>query len=162
MPTFDYRETSAADLTYIKRLNYLTEVFGDESVTPESTEFLAGTQFYVGAWKPTDGVVVIDENLDNPAGGAWYMFGTEELHGSGFITEEIPELAIAVEKRYQGNGLGTTLLRRAAELAKERGCPGISLCVHEDNPGARRLYEREGFEFYATRDGGYDAMVRHF
>lgn len=159
---FTYRETSGADLTYIRRLNYLTEVFGDESVTPESAEFLAGTEFYVGAWQPTDGVLVLDEDLDNPAGAAWFIFASSGAHGAGYVADDIPEVAVAVEKRYQGRGLGTQLLRRAADSVRARGCPGVSLCVHRDNPGARRLYEREGFTFHAAAGGAYDSLVLRF
>lgn len=159
---FVFRTTTEADLTYVRRLNYLTEVFGDESSTPDSGEFLEAVKFYVGEWEPTNGILVNDDDLDNPAGAAWYIFGTEDHHGTGFYDERTPEVAIAVETRYQRNGLGAALLRRAVELARERGCPGMSLCVHEDNPGARKLYEREGFEFVGEREAGYSAMVKIF
>lgn len=161
-PKFTFRETSEADVTYVKRLNYLTDVFGDESVTPESEEFLEGMSFYVGKWEPDNGILVNDDDLDNPAGAAWYIFGDDEHHGVGYVGEDIPELAIAVESRYRRNGLGAELLRRAADLAEQRGCPGISLCVHNDNPGARRLYEREGFVLVGERKDDYVAMKRTF
>lgn len=159
---FSFRETTTEDRTYVKRLNYLADVFGDETVTPDSKEFLEGTNFYIGKWGPRNGVLVVDDDLDNPAGAAWYIFGNEENHGVGYVEEAIPELAIAVEKRYQRNGLGAELLRCAAEQAEKRGCPGISLCVHHDNAGARRLYEREGFEVVGEREDNYVAMVMRF
>lgn len=161
-PKFEFRETTPHDVTYIKRLNYLAEVFGDETVTPAGEEFLHSNAFYTGAWNPVDGIIVSDETLDLPAGGCWYIFGTRELHGTGFVDESMPELAIAVENRYRGRRLGPALLERTMELARARGCPGVSLCVHVDNTGARKLYECTGFTFVDERDGGYIAMEKRF
>jgi ribosomal protein S18 acetylase RimI-like enzyme len=44
----------------------------------------------------------------------------------------------------QGEGLGTTLL----ELAKKLYPEGVHLVTHQINSGARRFYERHGFEAY--------------
>lgn len=161
-PTFLFRETTAHDVTYIKRLNYLAEVFGDETVTPDTTQFRESNAFYTGAWDPADGVLAMDETLDAPAGGCWFIYGTDALHGTGFVAPEMPELAIAVENKYQGNGLGPQLIDRAADLARAKGCPGVSLCVHTENTRAHRLYGKLGFSTVGERDGGYVAMVRRF
>lgn len=159
---FGFRETTEHDVTYIKRLNYLAEVFGDESTTPDAEGFRAANAFYTGAWDPADGIIVMDESLDVPAGGCWFIFGDAELHGTGFVEEDVPELAIAVESRYQGNKLGPALVERVSELVRERGCPGVSLCVHADNPRAKKVYERLGFVEVGEREGGYLAMMKRW
>ncbi|AKK11436.1 GNAT family N-acetyltransferase [Corynebacterium uterequi] len=158
-----YRPSTSADLTYIRRLNYLTEVFGDESATPDTAEFLEASRFYVGRWDPQrGGIIAVDEDLDNPAGGAWLIFGTAECHGEGFVDPAFPELAIAVETRYQGRGVGTELMAHALDLARSWDVPGVSLCVHVDNPGARRVYERVGYVAVADAPSGYTTMVYRF
>jgi ribosomal protein S18 acetylase RimI-like enzyme len=53
---------------------------------------------------------------------------------------------IAFFPEYRGGGLGTRLLGRAGEMAREEGCGELSLRVFEENERALRLYERHGFE----------------
>ena len=50
-----------------------------------------------------------------------------------------------VRKRARGKGVGTELLRAAAEHAASHGAETLALEVLESNAGARRLYERLGF-----------------
>lgn len=64
----------------------------------------------------------------------------------------IPAFGVAVAARYRGLGLGRALLRHAIALATELHAPAIMLHVHTGNPGARRLYESEGFTFEAEPD----------
>jgi len=53
-----------------------------------------------------------------------------------------------VKPEARGNGLGTELLRAAAEHARQEGAEMLALEVQERNAGARRLYERLGFTTY--------------
>lgn len=163
MSSFIYRETTTEDLTYIKRLNLLTETFGDEFGDVDPEEFRAASQFYVDAWNPERGGVLVFDGLGIPAGGTWLLWGDKQLHGTGYVGPEVPELAIAVETRFGRRGIGGQLLERAAELAADLGAPALSLCVHEQNPGARALYERHGFEFHSQEEANpYAVMLRDF
>jgi GNAT superfamily N-acetyltransferase len=54
-----------------------------------------------------------------------------------------------VQPRLQGRGLGTALL----DVAKERRPSGLELWVFQPNEGARRFYERHGFELVRLTDG---------
>lgn len=150
------RPTSESDRTYIARLNFLTDVFGDEAAPP-SAHFVDDYRLYVEGWKPDGGGFIAMDELGIPCGGVWLIYGTDERHGYGHVEEGIPELAIAVENRNQGQGLGTRLLNAAIELARESGAPGISLCVDEANPRAHELYTRVGFE-----DVSFDEKNRYF
>jgi len=53
-----------------------------------------------------------------------------------------------VKPEARRKGLGTELLRAAAQHAKEQGAEILALEVQERNAGARRLYERLGFTTY--------------
>lgn len=57
---------------------------------------------------------------------------------------------IYVDAGYQGSGLGTLLLNKVRETAIECGCNYIWLGVWEQNPGAIRFYQRNGFEVYSS------------
>ena len=76
-------------------------------------------------------------------GAAWLRLWTGTDKGFGYISDEIPELAIAVLPDYRGQGIGTELLTRILQTAKDH-YPAISLSTRSDNPAAR-LYERMGF-----------------
>lgn len=53
--------------------------------------------------------------------------------------------ALAVEQRFQGQGIGTMLIRAVELEAQRRGLDGVYLGVANDNLHARRLYERLGY-----------------
>jgi [ribosomal protein S18]-alanine N-acetyltransferase len=61
----------------------------------------------------------------------------------GLLTGYVQILCVRPDCR--GRGLGTTLLRWAQERIF-RDSPNVFICVSSFNPGARRLYERLGFE----------------
>jgi [ribosomal protein S18]-alanine N-acetyltransferase len=73
-------------------------------------------------------------------------------------------LTIAVARAYWGRGIGSALLGALLQAAVGRGCTEVFLEVREDNPRARGLYLRRGFEEIGVRRGyyqpsGVDAIV---
>ena len=58
---------------------------------------------------------------------------------------------LATYPEHRGEGLGTELLGIAEQLATDTRRRGLSLIVSDANPGARRLYERQGYSRHATR-----------
>ncbi|MDH4125870.1 MAG: GNAT family N-acetyltransferase [Gammaproteobacteria bacterium] len=53
---------------------------------------------------------------------------------------------MAVDEKYRGRGIGAGLLDEAERTARQLGFQKLSLIVFEQNIGARRLYERHGYE----------------
>lgn len=101
-----------------------------------------------------------------PVGAAWLRLWSEGDRGYGHVSDDIPELGIAVLPGDRGKGVGTQLLARTLASAQDR-FHSVSLSVLADNP-AVRLYRRMGFEKVA---GSYSneipedvafAMVRYF
>lgn len=70
---------------------------------------------------------------------------------------------IAVSQAHRGTGIGAAMLTELLAEARRRGAREIFLEVREDNPVARGLYERFGFESIGTRrryyDDGTDAIM---
>lgn len=52
-----------------------------------------------------------------------------------------------VHPDYQSRGIGTVLVQSLEERARERGIKVAELGVEHNNPRARNLYERLGYEF---------------
>ncbi len=71
--------------------------------------------------------------------------------GYGFLSEDIPELTIAVVPGHRGCGVGSALLDAICCLVK---APAVSLSCDPRNP-ALRLYVRKGFV-----SGGPDGVYR--
>jgi len=59
----------------------------------------------------------------------------------------------------RGQGIGSRLLARAEEIARERGCVGAFLSTFEHQ--ARPFYEARGYHVFGTLDG-FPAATRQF
>jgi GNAT superfamily N-acetyltransferase len=59
----------------------------------------------------------------------------------------------------RGHGMGSRLLARAEEIARERGCVGAFLSTFEHQ--ARPFYEARGYQLFGTLDG-FPAATRQF
>lgn len=81
---------------------------------------------------------------DNAVGAAWVRLFPQNEPGYGFVSEDIPELAIAVLPEYRGQGIGTRLLQSLLVEVKKTH-PGLSLSVRSGNQ-AIALYKRLGFK----------------
>lgn len=148
MPEFTFKRATESDRTYLLRLNYLTEVFGDETAAI-GQDVLSGVTSYIDAWDPMrDGGIIAFDEYRTPAGGTWLRYWETPTDGYANIAPNVPELAIAVENRFAGNRLAARLLEAVAELAREQGAPQLALWVDPDNPRARHRYEAFGFRDY--------------
>jgi GNAT superfamily N-acetyltransferase len=64
-----------------------------------------------------------------------------------------------IAERARGLGLGSRLLARAEDVARERGCIGVFLSTFEHQ--ARPFYEQRGYELFGTLDG-FPAATRQY
>lgn len=78
------------------------------------------------------------------------------------VGSELPMDGIAVDPHLRGQGIGTGLLRTLVAYAKEQKYETIRLDVINTNPGARRLYEREGFVATKTSEFPYLRLLLGF
>ena len=161
-PEFHLREAVESDRTYLRRLNYLTDVFGDEGANVGDSE-REGAETYVGQWDPEreSGIVAFDQ-FDVPAGGVWLRYWQSPDDGHANLSPDIPEIAIAVENRYAGHRLAVKLLQAAVDLATRQGAPKVALWVDPDNARARHRYESFGFEDVAGHNNVMAVDVEDF
>jgi GNAT superfamily N-acetyltransferase len=101
---------------------------------------------YVEGWGRTgDLAVVAAEQTGRQLGAAWYRLFTPQDPAYGFVSDDIPEVTIGVVDDARGRGIGSALLTRIVEIAREEGHKALSLSVEADSE-AVALYERHGFE----------------
>ncbi len=70
-----------------------------------------------------------------------------KLHGRGDA-----EFAIQVRDEYQGTGLGTELLQRLLEIARDEGIERVFAEIMPENTGMRRVCSKLGFSFERVPD----------
>ncbi|NSW54004.1 MAG: GNAT family N-acetyltransferase [Anaerolineae bacterium] len=102
---------------------------------------------YLQGWGRAHDYGWIAENPANgaPLGAAWFRRWQPGQRGYGFFRDDIPELTIALLPEARGMGIGTELMQRLIETARQHGYPGLSLSVARENP-AVSLYQRLGFQ----------------
>jgi [ribosomal protein S18]-alanine N-acetyltransferase len=140
------REMSKADMPEIMALE--EELFPEDAWTPE----MFAAEF---AQPPSRRLYLVAEQGTALIGYAGMMF-------TGGSQADVVTLAVAPAR--WGEGTGTALLSALVDEAARRGYAEILLEVREDNPRARRLYQRHGFTEIGIRRGyyqpsGVDAVV---
>lgn len=93
------------------------------------------------------------EGLPAAAGGRVMAGYAGMMFVPGGVQADV--LTIAVARAYWGRGIGSALLGALLDAAAGRGCAEVFLEVREDNPRARGLYLRRGFEEIGVRRGYY-------
>lgn len=87
-------------------------------------------------------------------GAAWGRRYRADRPGYGFISEDIPELSIAIREGRRGGGIGTKLLEGIMAVYREMGVAAVSLSVDQRNP-AVKLYRKLGFEIVEQNEKSY-------
>lgn len=99
--------------------------------------------------------------LENPTAEMWVAEGPRGVVVGYFVLwciQEQGELAnIAVSPGDRQRGLGSRLLDRAVERARERGVERLFLEVRISNTVAAEMYERRGFHEVGRRRNYYDS-----
>ncbi len=93
---------------------------------------------------------------------AWVMMLNEQIIGYSLmmlVLDEAHLLNLSVEKSYQKQGLGRTLLEYMVSIAKNNQMANMFLEVRPSNISAIALYENMGFNEMAVRRGYYPAAT---
>jgi [ribosomal protein S18]-alanine N-acetyltransferase len=145
-PPVRLRKMRRADVTAIMALEQ--ELFPEDAWTPE----MFAAEF---AQPPSRRLYLVAEAGNALIGYAGMMF-------AGGSQADVVTLAVAPAR--WGEGTGTALLTALVDEAGKRGYQEVLLEVRKDNPRARRLYLRHGFDEVGIRRGyyqpsGVDAVV---
>lgn len=80
-----------------------------------------------------------------PVGAAWLRTFTSHEPGWGYVSDEYPEVAIAIRPGAVGRGLSQQLIGGLLNNARELGYPGVSLSIADGNERALKSYLKIGF-----------------
>ena len=150
------RSLSSSDAAFMERMMLLAGFPPDRELPADAREMPHVRRFLDGWGRPGDvGVVALDDT-QRPLGAAWARVQDEPLLRDD-RGAPVAELAVAVEERARGRGVGSALLDALADAARARGHRELSLNVSPRNP-AHRLYLRCGFELVGESAHG---LVMH-
>lgn len=143
---FTLRLAEPEDEHFLWRMIYEATHLEEAGVSFAAARQYPALARYVEHWGQEHdvGYIAIDPDADRMVAAAWFRLLRRENKGFGYVSDELPELAIGALTAYRGQGAGTALL--AALIRQAQGAyPGLSLNVRHGNPAARR-YERFGFQ----------------
>jgi RimJ/RimL family protein N-acetyltransferase len=89
--------------------------------------------------------------------------GRPVIVGSGRYIVEQPgqaEVAFVVVDRYQGQGIGSALMRHLAAIARAAGLKELVAQVLPDNVAMLSVFKKSGFHFRARGSGVVDLTLR--
>lgn len=156
------RPTTSADRDYLEQL--LVEAFnwtGQTRVTLDQIRTDARYAHHLDGWQRTTDLGVVGQSETGTAmGGAWARVVKAEEAGYGFVSDDVPELGMAVLAPYRRLGLGGQLLDACIAALGDAGHTAVSLSVENGNSTARRLYDTRGF-LPVGRVGGSDTLLLH-
>jgi GNAT superfamily N-acetyltransferase len=154
------RDATPSDLGFLERMWHTAAFWRPEVfvLSVEDARAIPEIARYITGWGRPGDVALIAEDDDGPLGAAWYRSFTDEEPGYGFVDEETPEIAIAVNTDARGTGVGTALMKALLDRATSDGLLALSLSVNAENP-SRRIYQRFGFTDIRSDDDSY-VMVR--
>ena len=155
------RTTTADDLPFLRQMLYEAACWRPGDYPPlEQVLERPSLSCYLAGWgrRGDEGVVAVEQGRQ--LGAAWYRLFTAAEPGRGFVSEDVPELTIAVAPEARGRGMGRRLLGSLIERARAAGYESLSLSVEPDNEVALHLYERAGFETVATDAGAWTMTCR--
>lgn len=155
-PDYHVRSGTDADLPTFQRVLYEAIAWHPERARPPMAQVLAHPQlviFHEGWGRPGDFGVVATRDGE-PVGAAFARLFTDEVHSSGYVDPQTPEIAIAVWPEHRGRGVGARLLTALAARAARRGVGRLSLSVERSNPAAR-LYQRCGYRILGEPGDDY-------
>lgn len=142
------REIDKKDIPFLWDMLY-ESLYVPAGQTPFNREILQEPHIakYVENWgnQGDIGFIAYTDNGEN-IGSITARFFSEHNKGFGYVSDDIPELGMAIKANYRGKGVGTALLKQLTEALKQKGVEQLSLSVDPQNTPAMKLYERFGFK----------------
>lgn len=142
---FHIRRHTPADQEFVLSL---AERFSDfelpawRSTTELDTANQVALKKVLEAPEPESVLLLAENEAGRPAGFIYLHAQTDFFNGQqvGYLSD------LAVDKAYEGQGMGRLLMEAAEAWARERGYPHLALNVFASNVRARQMYEKFGFQ----------------
>ena len=152
---------TAQDFPFLEKMLYEAVYWRNSGPRPPFSDGLSDPELIkiLQGWgRSGDTALIASTTQGKDAGAAWYRFWTDSYHSYGYVNQDTPEIGIALEKPYRGQGIGSQLLSQLLTLAAKNGIQQLSLSVEEDNP-AYFLYKKHRFKKVKVVDNSLTMVV---
>ncbi|MFP4548475.1 MAG: GNAT family N-acetyltransferase [Fidelibacterota bacterium] len=109
---------------------------------------------YIADWGKAGDFGVIAKTNEEKAGAIWIRYFDKNNPGYGFISEEIPELTMALKSEFRNRRLGTHMMQKFLSMCRDKEIQSISISVDKRNP-AFSFYKRLGFKIVSENDADF-------
>lgn len=91
-------------------------------------------------------------------------FETAIAVGGYFLDESdnTAEVAFSVDRRWRGKGLGSVILAKLADAARENGCRGLMAYTNPSNQGMIKLFKKMPYKIHTAFDDGMLVLRANF
>ena len=155
-----FRFATQKDLLFLKEMLYEAVYWRPEqkrSLMEELFKIPEINKIFAG-WGKLGDTAIIATMDKSPIGAVWYRFWTQQNSTFGFVDENTPELGIALKKEFRQKGIGTNLLIKLLNHAKNQNIKQISLSVEIEN-FSRKLYQKIGFQKVSEIDNSWTMLL---
>ena len=150
-----YRQASINDYHFLREMLYEALFVPEgEKPFPKSILDLPEIAKYIENWALPGNFGIIAGDGDESVGAVWGRLFKSNNRGYGYIDDKTPELTMAVKNSYRNRGIGSELMRRFLNLAKEKGYKAVSLSVDKRNRAAN-FYRGLGFKIINKAETAY-------
>ncbi|SKC18771.1 Acetyltransferase (GNAT) family protein [Lysinibacillus sp. AC-3] len=98
-------------------------------------------KYHEGWGRKGDKVLIAVDAENKTVGAVWYRLFNNNNKSYGYIDGNTPEIGMAVLKEVRGRGVGTLLMHKIIQQAKDEGYNTISLSVDLENDTAINMYQ---------------------
>ncbi len=152
--SISFREIENSDEPFLWEMLYQALYVPDgEAPFPREIIQQPKIKIYVENWGAETDQGIIAFNDNSPVGAVW----VRKIKAYGFVSDDVPELTIALLPEFRGRGIGSKLMKELFSTVSPK-YKAISLSVTAENP-AMKLYQRFGFEV-AKIDGNSATMKK--
>lgn len=158
--TFTITELKSSDQEFLFEMLYQSIFVAPTSSPPDRNIInVPEIRKYVENWgKEGDfGYIAIDNISGKKIGAIWLRYFDAKNKGYGYISDNIPEIGISVDRSKRDHGVGSKLINTLLTYTKNK-IDTISLSVDPANPVVK-LYERFGFRKCGT--AGTSIIMRY-
>lgn len=150
-----FKKIDRNDYAFLKEMLYdaLFVPEGDKPF-PKTIVDMPEISKYIDNWGNNGDIGVIVQKDNEFMGAVWGRLFKENNKGYGFIDKGIPEITMAIIRKYRNLGFGTKLLTNFFKVAQANGIKALSLSVDKRNR-ALIFYQRMGFEIVDEFETAY-------
>lgn len=162
MPSITYRPIQPSEYFFLKKMLYeALFVPKGQPKLPKSILEAPNIGKYIKNWNTQKDDIAIVALYENQLIGAiWGRKFSAKEKGYGYISDDIPEISIAILPFFRNQGIGTQLLKAIETHYLQLQISALSLSVDKRNP-AKELYLRNGFVSYKDEETSI-IMVKYF